>query len=328
MKTKFIFMLCVAAAGLSAAWLSSCRNDGIPESLEFEQFKYFYFPSAKKVNKIIFNAGGSGDSVVRVEGLRYGGTTNFNQGEIRAEIGAAPSLVASYNSANNTAFLPLPEECYELSGASQVIKNGKNYSAGGSLTFKNIAALDPDREYLLPVTILSVGESNIPTNDELKTLWWSVSIYVEQYWPVPAKSQWRIEDFSSVHTTSGYEADKIIDGDPNTCWHSRDLTPPGWIPQWVIIDFTTIATISEIRFTARQSPHSWDTFASPKNIKFEISDYQTDWTLLLNVPELPNVQEEQTLPVPSPKSGRYLKITILTNWASQGYSYIGEISVN
>jgi hypothetical protein len=322
-QNKSFFTWSLLTVGLFAVWFPSCKNDGIPANYEFEQFKYLYFPSAKKMNKITFSAGG-GDSVLYVEGIRYGGTTNFNQGEIRAEIGVDPALVTSYNAANNTAFLPLPVECYELSGASQVIENGKNYSAGGRLTLKNTATLDPDREYLLPVSILSVGESNIPTNDEMKTLWWSVNIFTEQYWPVPAKNQWRIEDFSTIQGEA-YAAANIIDGDAESFWHSRDLLG-AWMPQWVIIDFTTTSTIREIRFINRQSPDSWDTHAAPKNIKFEVSDYQTEWTLLLDVPELPNVQVEQTLAVPAPKSGRYMKITILTNWSGASYSYIGEVN--
>jgi hypothetical protein len=323
MKTKMLFALCAAAVGLSVAWLPSCKDEEISANLEFEQFKYLYFPSAKKVNKITFSAGGS-DSVIHVEGIRYGGTTNFNQGEIRAEIGADPSLVATYNAANNSSYLPLPAECYELSGASQVIENGKNYSTGGHLTLKNIAALDPDKEYLLPVSILSVGASNIPPNDALKTLWWAVNIYSEPYWPLPAKDQWIIDAFSSIQNEE-FAADKMIDGDAASCWHSRDFFPGAWIPQWVIIDFTTSGTINEIRFLNRQSPDSWDTHASPKNIKFEVSNYQSEWALLLEVPELPKTQEEQTLTVPVPKSGRFLKITIMTNWSGSSYTYIGEV---
>ncbi|MDR0714918.1 MAG: DUF1735 domain-containing protein [Bacteroidales bacterium] len=318
MNRKYFFNIAFRiAVPCCVALMVSCTDDGIPENLEFEQFKYLYFPSANTVNKITFVR--ERDSVFHWEGLCYGGTTNFNQGEIRAEIGVDPSLVTSYNTANNTAFLPLPAGCYELSGASQVIENGKNYSEGGSLTIKNVAVLDTDREYLLPVTILSVGESNIPTNDERKTLWWSVN--TEPYWPVPDKTLWSVIDYSSQwqSTTS---AANVIDGTAGEFWHSD---ASGSMPQWVVIDLSATATINGVRFTNRQSSDPNDTSASPRNVKFEVSDNQTDWTLLLNVPELPNVQAEQTLDAPAPQSGRYLKITIVNNWAGAGYSYIAEV---
>ncbi|MDR1666165.1 MAG: DUF1735 domain-containing protein [Bacteroidales bacterium] len=321
MKTKFIFMLCVATAGLSVAGLSSCTNDGIPEKLEFEQFKYLYLLSHEGAKEVSIHK--ERDSTFLLGCLQYGGTTDFRQGEISAAIGADMSLVEAYNADNGAAYLPLPADCYSLGTTSLVIEDGKNGSENVTFTLKNAGLLDESAKYLLPVTVQSVNApDDLPLNEERKVSWWIISVIAQP--PAvsnPEKDLWSIDSYSTQWNT---QASSIIDGDRISLWHTDAA---GTLPQWVIINFSATATVSGIVFTNRQSSNPGDTNSCPKHIKFEISDTKASWALLLDVAELPNVQEDQTLNAPTPLSGKYMKITIETSWSSPGYSYIGEVDI-
>jgi hypothetical protein len=123
-------------------------------------------------------------------------------------------------------------------------------------------------------------------------------------------------------------ADRMVDGNINTEWHSA---PSAGLP-WAIIDFREDKTIYGIEFTNRQGGPT-DTNSLPKHVVFSVSDdddeNSDDWTTLLEVEELSEVQTTQILEADAPQTGRYLKIDIKSTWAmdESDYSYIAEIDI-
>jgi hypothetical protein len=300
------------------AGLQSCKDDNIPENLSFEQFKYVYLSAAKDGLKSITVL--EKDTTLLFGGIKYGGTTNFGQ-SIEAIIDGDLSLVDTYNAANNTSYLPLPANCFALDKTALNIESGKSYSNVAYLTIKG-ALLEPEVQYLLPVTVKSLSAPDgLPLNEEMKTAWWVITS--SKVVPNPAKSLWTI-DSSSSFWAEGWEASYIIDGDRNKPWHTA--VPGTGMPQWVIIDFSAPATIKGILYTPRQGGPN-DVGGRPKHITFEVSDDKTSWTQLLDVADLNSGQDDQLLDAPAPQKGRYLRITIVSNASGGGYTYIGEIDI-
>lgn len=139
--------------------------------------------------------------------------------------------------------------------------------------------------------------------------------------PEPEDEWWTVEA-STVIGDWGAAAN-LIDGEIGTPWHSSD----GDRQPWAIIDFKESKTLYGLYFTGRQGG-SGDIQSSPKHIIFWMSNDKENWEKFIEIDELPNLRETQTLYADAAKSGRYLKIDIQSTWSGDAYSYIGEIGIN
>jgi hypothetical protein len=66
--------------------------------------------------------------------------------------------------------------------------------------------------------------------------------------------------------------------------------------------------------------------STPRNLKIEVSKDNAKWITALDVPALPQVRTLQTLPLENPLVCRYIKVTVVTSWATAPYTYIAEFS--
>jgi hypothetical protein len=132
-----------------------------------------------------------------------------------------------------------------------------------------------------------------------------------------AKYNWTVVSASSEWNTT---AQSILDGNSSSFWHTDSQ---GNMPQWAIIDMKKSLTLHGIKLWNRQDDHGCE----PKNIVFEVSDDMENWKLILNEPEMSNDWEHEVdLPMANPQRGRYLRITVKSNWGNAPYTYIAEIT--
>jgi hypothetical protein len=149
--------------------LFSCE-DPVPTTIELEQFMYLSLTGAKEMPVIKkLNMESTADTTFFI-GISYGGTTNYERGDISAVIDADLSLIDAFNAANNTAYLPLPAETYSLDGTTLRIDNGSNRSSVARLTI-HMSVIDMSYDYILPVTVKSVSGGNLPLNEEYSTIY-------------------------------------------------------------------------------------------------------------------------------------------------------------
>lgn len=139
--------------------------------------------------------------------------------------------------------------------------------------------------------------------------------------PEPESEWWTVE--ASTVIDSWGAAANLVDGEIGTPWHSgtADSQP------WAIIDFKESKTLYGLYFTGRQGGPD-DIGSSPKHVIFWMSNDKSNWEKFIEIDELPNLRETQTLYADAAKSGRYLKIDIQSTWNGAPYSYIGEIGIN
>lgn len=290
--------------------LNSCL-DPYSEVIELEKFMYISLSGAAD-NPIIKTIDLDENSTFPLS-ISYGGTTNYKQGDITAEIDADNSLVTVYNTENGTRYLPLPNGSYSFNKTSVTIEDGSRVSD------QVIVTIQPDlfnfvNEYLLPVTIKSATGGKIPVKEEFKTVYYVIKGDVGT---LPSQEKWTVKDASSVWQAS-FPVENIWDGDRNTYWHT-DLNG---MPQWFAVDMNEYKLIEGFTWINRQDGAE----AVPKHIKFEVSKNGTDWTEVLDVLELPNSNVLQVFELSEKVIARYFRITILSNWAEAPYSYVAEVS--
>jgi hypothetical protein len=307
MKTKTVLLMICATL-----ILSQC-GEPYSTSIELEQFMYLSLSGAKEnpsVKKVLPDR----DTTFNLSVL-YGGTTNYDQGDITAEIGVDNSLIDTYNTANNTSLLPLPANAFSFDKNTLLIENGKKASNLAAITVK-AKMLDLADDYILPVTIRSVSGGKLPVNEELKTTYFVIQGSVDQE---PDEYKWTAHGASTVWQ-AGYEVEKVYDGDRNTYWHSA----LNGMPQWIAINMDGYKRIDGITWVNRQDA---DAGALPKHVKIETSMDGEVWKDALDIPELPNVRSMQVIELPKPAIARFFKTTVLSNWNDAPYTYIAEVGI-
>jgi hypothetical protein len=290
---------------------NSC-GEPYPEVIELENFMYISLSGATE-NPITKTVNLDENTTFPLF-ISYGGTTNYNQGEIIAQVAVDNSLVAAYNSEHNTAYLPLPNGAVILDKTTLTITDGSRASDQLTVTIRPHLA-NFVNEYLLPVTIQSATEGKVPVKEELKTVYYVIKGKVET---LPLEEKWTVLDASSVWQ-SYYPVESTWDGDKNTYWHT-DLSG---LPQWFAVDMNGYKLIEGFTWVNRQD----ETTAVPKHVKFETSMNGTDWTEVLDLPEIPKSILMQVFELPEKVIARYFKVTILSNWADAPYSYVADVSI-
>jgi hypothetical protein len=310
MKTKRTLLLSL----MSAALLLGACDDPIP-SIETERFMYLFLTGAKEIPSVKkLNLENTADTVFYII-MAYGGTTNYEQGDISATLAADLSLVETFNTANNTAYRPLPEAARSFDKTELRITNGKNRSEEPIKLTIRINALDLSSDYLLPVTVRSVSGS-LPLNEEMKTLYLLFQGDVDEN---KDKNLWHTSGASSYWQT--YTAALAFDGDSYTYWHS-DLD--GSLPQWFAVNMEGFKRIDGFTWVNRSDPGQE---ALPKHVKIETSMNGTEWTEALDIPEMDKSRVMQVLPLESTVVAKYFRVTVLSAWNDAPYTYVGEVDI-
>lgn len=303
---KFTTIVC------GALFLHSC-SDPYADSIELERFMYLSLSGS---------ADGAIEQTVKLDeaftyplSVSYAGTTNYNQGEIVANLAVDNALVDHYNEENGTSYLPLPSEAWALDKTTITIPDGNRISDVATLMVEP-SSVDFAHEYLLPVVIQSASGDKIPVSDEFKTVYLILKGDLD---PLPNENLWAVHDASSVREPD-FDVAKVFDGNRNSYWHS-DLTG---MPQWFAIDMNGYKLIEGFSWINRQDP---DQHALPKHVKFETSMDGANWTEVLDVPELPASRTLQVLELPHKVVAKYLRVSVLSNWADAPYTYVADVSI-
>jgi hypothetical protein len=307
MRTKKILLLGIIGAGLI---FRSCGNP-LPV-VEAEQFMYLYLKGAKESPVIKnLNMANSADTAFFVS-MSYGGTTNYAQGDISAEIEADYSLTDAFNAAHNTDYLPLPAETYALDRTTIRIVNGKNVSDSAKLTIR-MSVIDMTNEYLLPVTLKSVSGGNLPLKEEFKTLY----LVFQGGDTESGRDRWTRVGASSAQ----HPVENVFDGDRNTYWQSAADA----MPQWFAVDMQGFKRISG--FTWVNCTDLATQPAIPKHVKIETSMNGAQWTEVLDIPELKSSRVMQILPLERSVVARFFRVMVLSTWNGAPYTYVAEIDI-
>ncbi len=311
---KIVFLLSVI---LGVFAVNSC-SEPYDEALELEEFMYLSITGAAE-NPAVKEVLPDETAVYKIS-VFFAGTTNYERGQIQAEIVPDETLIDAFNAENNTVYQPLPAGTWSVDKSSVVIENGKNVSDPVTLTVRGLQ-IDFKSEYLLPLTIKSVNGGSVPLNEELKTAYYVIKKGVYNW----QKSTWEVISFKSEWNNSTYAIKNCFDDNKATTWHSEpfDASKNG-LPQWMVVDMKKVRpAIQGFKIWNRQEDHGQE----PKHVVFSVSDDNVNWTTILDLPEMSQVwREELNYATTTLKTGRYLKVDVQTNWGGAAWTYLGEIT--
>ncbi|MDR1668155.1 MAG: DUF1735 domain-containing protein [Bacteroidales bacterium] len=95
----------------------------------------------------------------------------YSESGAEVTVEADLSLVDAYNSANGTAYMPLPSGIYQLDKTTLTIERGKKQSDLLYVTVAPGRQLQTGSRYLMPVTVRSVGGDALFLNEAKKTVY-------------------------------------------------------------------------------------------------------------------------------------------------------------
>ena len=141
----------------------------------------------------------------------------------------------------------------------------------------------------------------------------------------------RIEDVplqityvSSEEGPGGDVAQNLVDGDPNTIWHTMySITVPKY-PHWIDFDCGETKTIKGFSYLPRQdgSPNG-----NIRSYKVELSQDGKSWSRPIAEGEFVNDLKEKKVTFPKPQKARYLRFTALSSQNGADFASGAEFSV-
>jgi len=141
----------------------------------------------------------------------------------------------------------------------------------------------------------------------------------------PAKASWKITGCDSQDEDG--KADKAIDENPMTLWHTRyrDGTDP--MPHHIAVDLGQTMTIFGFTYTPRQD--GWENGIILR-ARFEVSWDGKDWTVAadnVNFDNIVNSRQQQVVRLPRSITARYFRITALRTVHDNNVASAADVSV-
>ncbi|HOC32379.1 MAG TPA: discoidin domain-containing protein, partial [Armatimonadota bacterium] len=138
--------------------------------------------------------------------------------------------------------------------------------------------------------------------------------------PYDRRMKWRVEA-DSFESGEG-DLEHLVDGNPDTFWHSRWSGGAPAQPHWVTVDFREELTVAEVLYTARRDRDN----GRVKDYELYLSEDGTNWGQPV-VKGTFNNDDRQTIRLSRPVKARYLKFVTLSEQSGAAYSSIADLDV-
>ncbi len=128
-----------------------------------------------------------------------------------------------------------------------------------------------------------------------------------------------VEAPPSYAESGNWSPDALLDELPNTGWatQSGDLTPKVFV-----FELAVRSQITSLGFDTAQVENRG---RGAKDVKVEISDSKGGGFTQIASPSLAPVMDHQKFPLKTPAAGRYLRLTVLSNWGDNQYMEIMDV---
>lgn len=182
------------------------------------------------------------------------------------------NLIAAYNLANGTDYLPLPESAYTISGLSTVISAGKTTSTPLYMSVDS-KKVSRDEKYMMPIVLVSAGNSKIDSSK--KIAYFRIENVVRRETDITQLSKLTVSQDHRDGSGSGEGSPKLVDNNTATKFLIHAF-PSNF---WAQLTFDDAKVIGGYKLTSgndspERDPRDWTITASNDN---------TNWTVLDNV---------------------------------------------
>lgn len=234
------------------------------------------------------------------------GLSTENRWDISCEIQEDVNLIGTYNSEYGTSFQMMPEGSYSFS-KSLLLPNGTTTSKlDVTIDGSKFTALG---DYMLPIRIKDVSRYAVSADNDV---YW-IKIRIRMVTEELDRTGWTATADSEETDGADETANKVLDGDLSTHWHSYwsniDSSQKADLPYEIIIDTKQTYAFSQIGMIQRSGGVYMDT----KSGEFYISSDGTNWGEPVGNFTMQQNMDRQMFSV-MPKNGRYVKIKILSSY--------------
>lgn len=260
--------------------------------------------------------------------FKFGISSDQNaEGVVEATVEPDLSLVSSYNTANQTSYLPIVDGSYVLSGNKLTIPDGTSKSDSLLLTINPKGKLEREKSYLLPVKIKLISGNGI-VNELYAVNYFVFTVKAEEVvLQNISRSGWEIECSSEETQGEGDSQGKaifLLDNNSYTFWHSQYLPSAAEYPHWLKVDMNEERSIRA--FWIVNCQEDWAT-SMPKNIYFEVSSDGQNWTRVAEVTATSTL-DKQIFQLEESVTATYFKVTFTSSISGEIYCYLGELGAS
>lgn len=300
-----------------------CNKEVLIENRD--SYKKIYIPQAVKgVASVSFeNLEALPDTVSY--GAAIGGF-DLPAADVPVKFEVLQATVAEYNQINGTSYTLLPEQSYKAE-LETVIPKGKVNSALASVIISP-AALEVEKEYLLPMTLVSANATTV--NDKLQTYFIKVLVQPKKIEYVNLdRAGWEVIGFSDEEPEAGYQgAAYVLDNNPYTWWNTKYKTGAVPFPHYITIDMKAPKELYGVYFQNRDFG-GWDGYRAT-SVTIYVSNDNVNWIEQETFTEIP-LPEGERLTAQAPLifskkvTARYVKFEALSNNGGESIICISEI---
>ena len=127
---------------------------------------------------------------------------------------------------------------------------------------------------------------------------------------------------SSVESGEG-NAEHLVDGNPNTYWHTMWSVTVANYPHWVDFDCGSVKTLKGFTYLPRQDSRN----GNIKQYRVQVSQDGSTWSQPVNEGQFENNQREKRVVFDKPQRARFLRFTALSSQDGQDFATGAEFSV-
>jgi len=138
----------------------------------------------------------------------------------------------------------------------------------------------------------------------------------------PLRGKWKVVEVSSYESGEGDPAN-VLDGDPDTFWHSHWSGEAAQPPHFLVIDLAKELNVGAVVYTARRGIPN----GNIKDYEIYVSNDPKTWGAPAAKGSFRRNAQEQTIRLSQPVKGRYLKLVALSEQRGQPFAAVAELDV-
>lgn len=150
----------------------------------------------------------------------------------------------------------------------------------------------------------------------------SSSVVEEKFRNIPDRKDWKVIAFDSFQRNEG-EAEHVLDGDPNSYWHTKWEAGDDPYPHYIVIDLGESIKLSGITYLARQGCSN----GRIKDFEIYLSKDKKKFGKPVKKGEFKNSGNLQKIFFDKPAKGRFLKIKALKEVGGKPWAAMAELDV-
>lgn len=145
-------------------------------------------------------------------------------------------------------------------------------------------------------------------------------------------AKYSYEEISSIPVTvafcsshePGYEAEKMLDGDPSTIWHTMYSVTVAIYPHWIDFDANREVVIKGFKYMPRQDGGN---NGNIKAYRLQVSSDGENWSAPVAEGEFPYSIDKQTVLFDKPVKARFVRFTALSSHNGQDFASGSEFEL-